>query len=240
METDGQTVLVGGAPAGNPERSWPPTGVLDVPMPEGPSGLVAKAGVVDRSGLVVEARAAGEADPRGPTTSLLAGEMAIVQAAPDTVIAYWDGSLCDDRFVLTVYGDRAGEPPDRLELRGEPANCVGLHSSTRGIVLRFSQPIDAAAIHGWERVGTPFETFPPVHAAVVSLSKTAGSCSPKARAALIDLSGRVKTVRAPEPTSPRVIDLDADGPVVFLVTAPSQGDTTCAGSVANAPRTSRS
>ena len=73
VETDGQTVLVGGAPAENPERTWPPTGVLDVPMPEGATGLVAKAGVVDRSGLLVEARAAGEADPRGPTTVLARG-----------------------------------------------------------------------------------------------------------------------------------------------------------------------
>ena len=43
VETDGQTVLVGGAPAENRERTWPPTGVQDVPMPEGPTGLVAKA-----------------------------------------------------------------------------------------------------------------------------------------------------------------------------------------------------
>jgi hypothetical protein len=216
METDGQTVLVGGAPAENRERTWPPTGVQDVPMPEGPSGLVSKAGVVDRSGLVVEARPAGDADPRGPTTSLLAGQMAIVQAAPDTIIAYWDGSLCDDRFVLTVYGDRAGEPPDRLELRGERAKSCRLALATRGIVLRFSQPVDAAAIHGWDRVGTPFETFPPVDSAVVFLAKDGGFVSPRARAALIDLSGRVSSVRAPEPDEPRVIDVDADGPVVFL------------------------
>ena len=45
VETDGQTVLVGGAPAENRERTWPPTGVQDVPMPEGASGFVAKAGV---------------------------------------------------------------------------------------------------------------------------------------------------------------------------------------------------
>ena len=153
-------------------------------MPEGASGLVAKAGVVDRSGLLVEARAAGEADPRGPPTSLLAGEMAIVQAAPDTVIAYWEGSLCDDRFVLTVYGDRAGVPPDGLELRGEPADGCRLALVSRGIVLRFSQPIDAAAVRGWERVGTPFETFPPVDATVVSLhERRRVRRSPKGRAA---------------------------------------------------------
>ena len=65
-------------------------------------------------------------------------------------------------------------------------------------------------------MGTPFETFPPVDSAVVFLAQDGGFVSPRARAALIDLSGRVSAVRAPEPDEPRVIDLDADGPVVFL------------------------
>jgi hypothetical protein len=219
VETDGQTVLVGGVPAENRERTWPPTGVQDVPMPERPTGLVGKAGVVDRSGLLVEARAAGEADPRGPTTSLLAGEMAIVQAAPDTVIAYWDGSLCDDGFVLTVYGDRAGVPPDRVELRGEEADLCRLALVHRGIVLRFSQPVDAEAIQGWERVGTPYETFPPVHATVVSLPNDGGFALPKVRAALVDLSGRIKTVRLPRPTE--IPPADGVGSGGVLVPDPS-------------------
>jgi hypothetical protein len=197
VETDGQTVRVGGSPPEDAERTWPPAGVLDVPMPEDASRVVAKAGVGDRSGLLVEARAAGEADPRGPTGSLLAGNMSIIQAAPDTIIAYWDGSLCDDRFVLTVYGDRAGEPPDRLELRGERADLCRLALVRRGIVLRFSQPVDATAIHSWDRVGTPFESFPPVGATVVALPNDGGFPLPRVRAALVDLSGRITAFRLP-------------------------------------------
>lgn len=222
VETDGRTVQVAGKPPDDPERTWPPTGVLDVPMPEGPTGLVAKAGVVDRSGLLVEARAAGEADPRGPSGSLLAGKMSIVQAAPDTIIAYWDGSLCDDRFVLTIYGDSAGKPPDRLELRGEEADLCRLALVHRGIVLRFSQPVDAGTIHGWERVGTPHETFPPVHSSVVFLPKD-GGFGLAVRAALVDLSGRVTAARAPRADEPRVIDHEADGPVVFMRDPSIQG-----------------
>ena len=44
--------------------------------------------------------------------------------------------------------------------------------------------------------GTPFETFPPVDSTVVFLPKDGGFELPKARAALIDLSGRVTAVRA--------------------------------------------
>ncbi len=179
VETDGQTVLVGGKPPEDPERTWPPAGVLDVPMPEGASGLVAKAGVVDRSGLLVEARAAGEADPRGPPTSLLAGEMAIVQAAPDTVIAYWEGSLCDDRFVLTVYGDRAGVPPDRLELRGEQADgcrlALVLAGSCCGSASR-SMRRRSAAGNAWARHSRPSRPSAPPSS---RCRTTAGSRSPR-------------------------------------------------------------
>ncbi len=216
VETDGQTVQVGGTPLEDPARSWPPEGVLDVPMPEGGTGLTPKAGVIDRSGLLVEARAAGEADPGRPITELDPGEMAIVQAAPDTVVAYWNGSLCDDRFVLTLYGRGPSEAPDRLELRGERADLCRLALVRYGIRLRFSQPVDAASIRGWDRVGTPFEAFPPVDSTVVFLPKDGGFELPKVRAALIDLSGRVTAVRAIGPDDPRVLDLEAQGKVVWI------------------------
>jgi hypothetical protein len=71
-------------------------------------------------------------DPRWAHRELQEGEMAIVQITPDTIAAYWNGTLCDDRLVLTVSGDRSSDPPDRLELRGESADRVASHSSTTG------------------------------------------------------------------------------------------------------------
>lgn len=222
VERDGQTVQVGGSPPQDPDRPWPPAGVEDVPLPRLPTGLAAKAGVVDRTGLLLEARAAGDGDPRGPPRDLLAGEMSIVQAAPDTIIAYWDGSFCDDRFVLTIYGERAGMPPDRLELRGEWAESCRLALAQRGVVLRFSQPVDAAAIRGWDRVGTPFETFPPVDSTVVFLPKGGGFELPRVRAALVDLSGRIKAVRLPRADEPRP-NVQRDGTGALLPDPSAEG-----------------
>jgi hypothetical protein len=199
-------------PPEDPGASWPPDGVLDVPMPENTVGRAPKAGVVDRTGLLLEARSVEEGDPPRPNRDLQAGEMAVVQSGPDTVIAHWDGTLCDDRFVLTVYGDRQGEPPSQLELRGESADRCRLALVHYGIVLRFSQPVDATTIHGWDRVGTPYEAFPPVHSTVVSLPKGGGGFDiPKVRAALVDLSGRITSVRLPRPDEPRPKDR-RDGP----------------------------
>jgi hypothetical protein len=189
---------------------------LDVPMPELITGRKPSAGVVDRSGLLVEARAAGELDPGRPLRELQPGEMGIVQAGSDSVIAFWDGTLCDDRLVLTVHGVGPDEPPNRIELRGESVDRCRLARVHYGIVLRFSQPVDAAAIHGWERVGTRYEAFPPVDATVVFLAKDGGFDLPKIRAALVDLSGRVTGVRAPRPDEPRPPDPRADGPVVLV------------------------
>jgi hypothetical protein len=203
VETDGRTVLVGGDPSEDPMRSWPPPGVLDVPMPKGDTGLAPRAGVVDRTGLLLEARAAGHADPGWPLNDLKPGEMAIVQAAPDTVIAYWNGSMCDDRLVLTVYGERSGQPPDRLQLRGERADMCRLALVHYGMRLRFRMPLDASTIQGFDRVGTPFEAFPPVNATVVALPNDGGFSLPKVRAALVDLSGRITAVRLPRPDEPR-------------------------------------
>ncbi len=203
VERDGQTVQVGGSPPQDPDRPWPPAGGVDVPLQRLPTGFVAKAGVVDRSGLLLDARAAGDGDPRGPPRDFLSGEMSIVQAAPDTIVAYWDGSFCDDQFVLTIYGERAGVQPDRLELRGESADSCRLALAHRGIVLRFSQPVAAAAIRGWDRVGTRFETFPPVDSTVVFLPKGGGFELPRVRVALVDLSGRIKAVRLPRADEPR-------------------------------------
>ena len=199
-------------PPENPGVSWPPEGVLDVPMPEGDTGLTPKAGVVDRTSLLLEARSVQGGDPPRPNRDLQAGEMAVVQAGPDTVVAHWDGTLCDDQFVLTVYGDRQGEPPSQLELRGESADRCRLALVHYGIVLRFNQPIDATAIDGWDRVGMRYEAFPPVHSIVVSLPTDAGGFDvPKVRAALVDLSGRITSVRLPRPDEPRP-DARRDGP----------------------------
>ena len=204
VEIDGATTLVAGVPPDDHAQAWPPAGVIDVSLRNGSTDTVTKAGVVDRTGLVVEARAANDGDPRGPATDLRGGEMSIVQAAPDTIIAYWDGSLCDDRFVLTVFGERAGVPPDRAELRGEHASSCRLALIHRGIVVRFSRPVDAATIRGWNRVGTPFEAFPPVGAIVVALPNYGGGFTPsRSRAALIDLSGRITAVRLPRTDEPR-------------------------------------
>ncbi len=198
VEIDGTTTLVAGVPPNDHAQAWPPAGVIDVSLRNGSTDTVTKAGVVDRTGLVVEARAANDGDPRGPATDLRSGEMSIAQAAPDTIIAYWDGSLCDDRFVLTIFGERAGVPPDRAELRGEHASSCRLALIHRGIVVRFSRPVDAATIRGWNRVGTPFEAFPPVGAIVVALPNYGGGFTPsRSRAALIDLSGRITAVRLP-------------------------------------------
>jgi hypothetical protein len=79
--------------------------------------------------------------------------MAIVQITPDTIAAYWNGTLCDDRLVLTVSGDRSSDPPDRLELRGESADRCRLALVHYGMVLQFSQPVDAASMQGSERIG---------------------------------------------------------------------------------------
>lgn len=203
VETDGRTVLVGGTPAGDPERAWPPDGVLDVPLPEGDTDLTLRGGVEDRTGLLVEARAAGEADPGWPTGDLAAGEMSVVQAAPDAVVVYWNGTLCDDRFVLTVYGDRPGEPPDRLQLRGERADLCRLALVHYGMRLQFRRSVDASTIQGFDRVGTPFEAFPPVNATIVALPNDGGFSLPKVRAALVDLSGRITAVRLPRPDEPQ-------------------------------------
>jgi hypothetical protein len=186
-----------------PVSSWPPNGVRVVPMPALDSGVAPRAGVVDRTGLLVEARAADETDPGRGSADLQPGEMAIVQAATDTIIAWWGGSLCDDRFVLTAYGERIGLPPDRLELRGESAGGCQLALVYRGIVLRFSGLVDAASIDGWDRVGTPFETFPPVDSTVVALPKPGGFDLPRVRAALVDLSGRITSARLPRADEPR-------------------------------------
>lgn len=210
-------------PTDDPGVSWPPKGVLDVPMPELPTGRDPTAGVVDRTGLLVEARAAGESDPGRPVRGLQQGEMAIVQAAPDSVIAYWDGTLCDDRLVLTLHGHGPGEPPNRIELRGESANRCRLALVRYGMVLRFSQAVDAAAIQSWDRVGTRFEAFPPVDATVVFLAKDGGFELPKVRAALVDLSGRVTGVRAPRPDEPRLIDRGG-GRSAFLIPDPTVPD----------------
>lgn len=215
-----RTPPVEGAPTPAPTQEategWPPAGVLDVAMPEGGTGLTPHAGVIDRTGLLLEARAAGEADLGWGVAGLASGEMAVVQAAPDTIIAYWDGTLCDDRLVLTVYADRPGDAPDRLELRGDRADLCRLARVHYGMVLRFSQAIDATTIHGWERVGTPYETFPPVDSTVVFLAKDGGFELPKFRAAFVDLSGRVTGVRAPRADDPRPIDPNAEGPVALL------------------------
>jgi hypothetical protein len=153
MTADNMPVQVGGGSAASPDASWPPDGVVDVPMPEGGSGLTRRAGVVDRTGLLVEARAASVNDPRWAHRELQEGEMAIVQITPDTIAAYWNGTLCDDRLVLTVSGDRSSDPPDRLELRGESADRCRLALVHYGMVLQFSQPVDAASMQGSERIG---------------------------------------------------------------------------------------
>jgi hypothetical protein len=216
VEPDGQAVQVGGSPRQDPKRTWPPAGVIDVPLPNVTVGTISNAGVVDRTGLLQEARTARENDPRGPPKDLLVGEMSIIQSAPDTIIAYWDGSLCDDRFVLTVYGQRAGLPPDGLELRGEHADRCRLALVHRGIVLRFSEPVAAGAVHSWNRVGTPFEAFPPVGATVVALPNDGGGfVTPAVRAALVDLSGRITAIRLPRPDERIPIeDLGSGGALV--------------------------
>jgi hypothetical protein len=196
--------------------SWPPEGVGDVPMRELGTGVAPKAGVVDRTGLLLEARSVQEGDPARPNRDLQAGEMAIVQVAPDTVIAHWDGSLCDDRVVLTVYGHGPDQPPNRIELRGERGQPCRLALVHYGLALRFSEPVDADLVRGWERVGTPHEAYPPVDSTVVFLAKDGGFELPRVRAALVDLSGRVTSVRAPRPDEARPIDPDASGPVVLV------------------------
>jgi hypothetical protein len=194
-----------------PDSSWPPEDVLAVPMPEGPNGIAPKAGVVDRTGLLVEARAA----PRGPNSSVFPGKMSIVQFGPDTVVAYWDGT-CGGEFVVTLYGDGPGQPPDGLEVRGGRATRCRQGIAHYGMVLRFSEPVDAAAIDAWDRIGTPFGAFPPADSTVVSLPKGGGGFDlPKVRAALVDLSGRITSVRLPRPDEPRPDDRrDGSGSLV--------------------------
>ena len=53
-------------PPEDPGASWPPKGVMDVPMPERGTGLTPKAGVVDRTGLLLEARSVQAGDPPRP------------------------------------------------------------------------------------------------------------------------------------------------------------------------------
>ena len=61
-------------------------------------------------------------------------------------------------------------------------------------------------------MGTRFEAFPPAHSTVVSLPKGGGGFDlPKVRAALVDLSGRITSVRLPRPDEPRPDD-QRDGP----------------------------
>jgi hypothetical protein len=195
-------------PIRDPLRAWPPEGVLDVPMPAGNTGRAPKAGVVDRTGLLVDTRAPSESDPPMPVlVDQETGSLVTVQAAPDAVVVYWSGSLCDDRFVLTLYGEHPSEALDHLELRGERGSVCRLARVGHGIYLRFSKPVDARGITVIDHVGRPYEAFPPVHSTVVSLPKAGGGFEfPKVRAALVDLSGRITAVRLPRPDEPRPKD----------------------------------
>ncbi len=197
LAADGRAVQVGGEPPGTGGK-WPPEGVVDVPMPVASTGFTPKAGIEDRTGLLVDARAAGEGDPPRPVlVDQETGSMVIVQVAPDALVVYWNSTLCDDRFVVTLYGGRRSEAADRLELRGQRASRCRLALISHGVHLRFSRPIDARAVVAADHVGRPYEAFPPVAATVVGLPNDGGFALPRVRAALVDLSGRITSVRLP-------------------------------------------
>jgi hypothetical protein len=217
IETDGRAVQVGGALPAD-QRPWPPKGVTEVVFPQLSTGHTTKAGVVDRTGLLVEARAATDAER--PAGDLVNGTLTITQIDPETIGVYWDGSLCDDRMVLTLYGEGPSQPPLGAQLRGERAQPCRTALVHHGMVLRFSRPVEASTITGGNHMGTPFEAFPPVDSAVVTLPKDAGFIPPRHRAALIDLSGRVTAVRAAQADDPLPRDSTSGRPA-YLVPDPT-------------------
>jgi hypothetical protein len=203
IDDDGRVVQVAGPPLED-SRPWPPVGVTSVDFPRLNVGHTPRAGVDDRTGLVVDARAATDADR--PSGDLVDGGLTISQVDPETIAISWSGTLCDDRIVLTLYGQGPSRPPTEVQLRGERKQLCRLGQVSYGVVVRFSETVDATTIAGADHIGTQYEAFPPVDAAVITLPKDAGFIPPRHQAAIIDLSGRVTAARAERADDPRPRD----------------------------------
>jgi len=122
-------------------------------------------------------------------------------------------------MVLTLYGQGPSRPPTEVQLRGERKQLCRLGRVPYGVVVRFSETVDAATIAGADHIGTPHETFPPVDAAVITLPKDAGFIPPRHQAAIIDLTGRVTAARAERPGDPKPRD-PTDARAAYLIADP--------------------
>jgi len=156
MEPDGSTTRI----SPEPTPATPPPG--DVPTvtertvtigePGGPSERDVV--VIDRSGTLVEARAAS--DPELgllPALPIPAGTVRLVNLTDGGVLALWEGSLCDDGFVLEIDAFRAARTPDDVTLRGERGDACRLALVRWGVWLDFGTWIDVVDVTGRSLVG---------------------------------------------------------------------------------------
>lgn len=134
------------------ELPWPPEGatIVELPTDVGSGRLPVRVAVIDRTGYLVEARAATtrEMAVRDITTGAV-----FADDLPDgRVLVQWGGSMCDDRLTLTIEALDAGTP-DTLTVDGRRGSSCRLALAYYAVVLRFEPAIGAADLGGRYLIG---------------------------------------------------------------------------------------
>ena len=156
MERDGLVTRVSPepTPATPPPEDVPTVSQWTVTIgePAGPSER--KVTVLDRSGTLVEARAASDGELGiQPAFRIPEGTVRLVELTDGGILALWEGGLCDHGFVLEIDGTRAAWTPNTVTLRGERGDTCRLALVRWGVWLDFDPGIDVAEMTGRSLVG---------------------------------------------------------------------------------------
>lgn len=109
--------------------------------------------IADRTGALVSARPASPWEQGYSTGDIPDGAVRLIDLPDGGVLVRWDGSLCDDAFVLEVDAIDGGAVPDRVTLYGERGGSCRSMAVSWGIRLDFSVDVDATTMLGRNFVG---------------------------------------------------------------------------------------
>ncbi len=144
----------GVAPLPEREQSlrWPPRGadIVEMLFDDRPGRPPVHVAVIDKTGHLVEARAATSAEIaiRKLTTSTVS----IVDLPDGRVLVHWGGSMCDDLLTLTISASDIGTP-ERVTVDGRRGSPCRMALVYYAVVLTFDPPVAAAELGGRYLIG---------------------------------------------------------------------------------------
>jgi len=144
----------GVAPLPEREQSlrWPPRGadIVEMPFDDEPGRPPVQVAVIDKTGKLVEARAATSAQIA--VRDITMNAVGIADLPDGGVLVDWGGSMCDDLLTLTISASDAGIP-DRVTVDGRRGLPCRLMLMYYAVVLSFDPAVRAEDLAGQYLIG---------------------------------------------------------------------------------------